>query len=75
MADKIRTPFKNPHAGPPSKKGDTEGLFGQHEASTVNKPADYGPDDIPLKFYEKSSALKPGKPVKTNSPMSTMKGV
>ena len=75
MADKIRSPFTNPHPGPTGKKGDTEGLFGQHEASTVSKPAEYGPDDIPLKFYERSKALKPGKPTKTNSPMSTMEGV
>lgn len=77
MADqsKINSPFTNPHAGPTSKKGDTGGKFGQHEAPTVSKPADYGPDDIPLKFYETSAALKPGKKTNTNSPMSTMKGV
>ena len=75
MADKIRSPFTNPHSGPTGKKGDTGGTFGQNEAPTVSKPAEYGPDDIPLKFYENSPGLKPGKKVKTNSPMSTMKGV
>lgn len=75
MADKIRTPFNNPHPSAIGKKGNTGGSYGQHKATTLSKPAEYGPDDIPLKFYDESPALKPGKKVNTNSPMTTMKGV
>lgn len=56
MADKLRSPFHN--AFPSStKKG--PGRYGAHPDEVVNKPAEYGPDDIPLKFFDDSPALRP----------------
>jgi hypothetical protein len=52
----------------PSIKGSIGGSFGAHKSPAVSKPAEYGPGDIPLKFYDESEALK-GTPAKFNTPM------
>ena len=56
MASKLRSPFNNPFPNS-EKKG--SGKYGAHSAPVVSKPADYGPGDVPLKFFEDSPALRP----------------
>ncbi len=56
MADKLRSPFNNPFS---NSKEKGPGKYGAHSSPAVSKPAEYGPGDVPLKFYEDSPALRP----------------
>lgn len=56
MANKLRSPFNNPY---PTSEKKGPGKYGAHPDEVVSKPADYGPNDIPLKFFEDSPALRP----------------
>lgn len=64
---KLATPFTSCKHEPTEMKG--PGRYGSHNLPVVGKPADYGKDDVPVKFFEEIEG-HPGSPATLETPMS-----